>query len=515
MKLSGKHWLLIIGIICAAYILLRFWHLTDSCLWFDEIFSVHAAEHSFQNLFWFVAQDLIHPPLFYVLLKFWISIGGENLFWLRSFPVLFSIVALIPFYFLCRQLKLTPPTIALALTFLTVSGSLIKYAQEVRMYSLLLCLSLFSIWLFARFLNVGKGIWLLTFVNVLLVYTQYFGWFVVLSEVLLILYLQRIKIGQILMMFGITLLSFVPWIFAVWKAAQINADVGQNLGWASKPDLLTLLQFLFNLFEPFYYQSSSVDASSVYFISFPIILIIITAFVFYFIDWKVENDKEKSAFYFLSAFILIPILLAFTASWILPFSIWGTRHLIIIFAPLAILSAKGFGKINNQQLKSALLAVIFLLFGIAFLLQTRRETPQFIWCAWENLAREVPQNNQTAPTNIYVFEDLVAYHLWFALHDSGKNYQIIKVNNVEGLREDKAYFLPRGFDEVQTISGNDFSGENFWIAFRVKDWNELKPPLQNLIAKDYKIREPKVFEAQGLKAFLVKASSKFQVPSSK
>ena len=502
MKLSEKHWLIIVGLMFTAYALLRFWHLTDSCLWFDEIFSVHAAEHSFQNLFWFVAQDLIHPPLFYILLKLWISAGGEHLFWLRLFSVLFSILALIPFYLLCRQLKLTLPTIALALTFLTVSGSLIKYAQEVRMYSLLLCLSLFSMWLFARFLNVGKGVWFLTFVNILLVYTQYFGWFVVLSEVFIVLYSQRIKIGQIFIMFGITLLSFTPWIFAVWRASKINADFGQNLGWASKPNFITLLQFLFNLFEPFYYQSSSVDASSVYLVTVPLILIITTAFVFYLADWKAESDREKSDFYFLTAFIVISILLAFTASWILPFSIWGTRHLIIIFAPLAILTANVLNKINNQQLKSALLAGIFLLFGIALLLQTRRETPQFIWCAWENLAQELPQAENNEPTKIYVFEDLVAYQLWFALHNSGKNYQIIKVNNVEGLVEDKAYFLPRGFDEVQTIEENDLGGDNFWIAFRDKDWNEAKPPLQNLISKGYKIGEPKVYEAQGLKAFL-------------
>ena len=508
MKLGEKHWLIIIGLVCVIYALLRLWHLTDSCLWFDEIFSVHAAEHSLQSLFWFVAQDLIHPPLFYILLKIWISIGGENLFWLRSFPVLFSVLALVPFCFLCRQLKLSPPAAALALTFLTVSGSLMKYAQEVRMYSLLLCLALFSMWLFARFLNVGKGIWFLTFVNILIVYTQYFGWFVVFTEVFLILYLQRIKIGQILLMFGISFLSFTPWIFAVWRASRINADVGQNLGWAVKPNLPTLFQFLFSLLEPFYYQSSSIDATSIYLVTVPLLLIMVTALVLYFTIWKGETDEEKNVFYFLAAFILIPILLAFTASWILPFSIWGTRHLIIIFAPVAILSAKVLNKISNQQLKSALLAGIFLLFGIAFLLQTKRETPQFIWCAWENLARELPPTENIEPTKIYVFEDLVAYHLWFALHNSGKNYQIVKVNNIEGLVEDKAYFLPRGFDEVQTTDEKEFDNLPFWIAFRDKDWNELKPPLQNLISKGYKIGEPRVFEAQGLKAFVVNAESK-------
>ncbi len=156
MKSSEKLWQIILFAICIVYILLRLQHLTDLCLWFDEIFSIHAAEHDWQNLFRFVVQDLIHPPLFYVLLKIWILTVGESLFQLRFFPVLFSIISLIPFYLLCRQLKLNYLAIALAFSFFAANGSLIKYAQEVRMYSVLLCLSLFSLWLFLRFLNLAK-----------------------------------------------------------------------------------------------------------------------------------------------------------------------------------------------------------------------------------------------------------------------------------------------------------------------------------------------------------------------
>jgi len=126
MKRDGKIWLIIIGLVSVVYVLLRTWNLTASCLWFDEIFSIHAASLSWGNLFWFVAQDLIHPPLFYALLKIWISVGGESLFWLRFFPVLFSSIVIIPFILLCRQLKLPFPTIALALTFFAAGGSLIK-----------------------------------------------------------------------------------------------------------------------------------------------------------------------------------------------------------------------------------------------------------------------------------------------------------------------------------------------------------------------------------------------------
>ncbi len=152
--------------------------------------------------------------------------------------------------------------------------------------------------------------------------------------------------------------------------------------------------------------------------------------------------------------------------------------------------------------------IIFLLFGAAFFLQATRPSPKYIWCAWENLAVHLPrtqndlqQTDSGEPTKIYVFEDLVAYHFWFALRDSDAQFQVVKIINIEGLAEDKAYFLPRGFDEVRVINDGDFSDENFWIAFRDKDWNELKPPLQNLISKGCKIGQPIFYEAQGLKAF--------------
>src|SRR5215213_3971742 len=250
MRDPETKWLKFVGLAFAIYAGLRFWNLTASCLWFDEIFSVHAAAHDWQTIFQFVAQDLIHPPLFYVLLKIWIAAGGESLVWLRFFPVLFSILAVVPFLLLCRDLNLRLRFIVLALTFFAVNGSLIKYAQEIRMYSLLLFFALVSYWLFVRFLNTEKGFPVLLIVNVLLVYTHYFGWFVVFSEVIAVAVLQREKLKRILLMLGAVFLSFMPWIYALRQAAKINADVGQNIGWMRKPNLRAILQFVYDLFEP-------------------------------------------------------------------------------------------------------------------------------------------------------------------------------------------------------------------------------------------------------------------------
>lgn len=499
MKLSDKSWQIILIAICSFYVLLRFWGLTDSCLWFDEIFSIHAAEHNWEQFFGFIAQDLIHPPFFYILLKLWISAVGTDLFWLRFFPVFFSILALLPLYFLCRRLSLSYFSITFAFLFFAINGCLIKYAQEVRMYSVLLCLSLFSLWLFVRYLDLGKSFWILTIVNILLVHTHYFGWFIVLSEVLAILILQRIKIGQISIMFGINLALFVPWALTIFRAAENNPGLSQNIGWISKPDIIVLFQFLFDLVEPFYFQTSSIDWASNYLISLPIIGLIAAANIFYLLSWTDLTETEKRNYILLLIFIKLPILSAFAASWIFPYSIWGTRHLIIVFAPLAIFIASILENKKPQFIKILFVSLFLLLFVAAFAFRLKTQETKFIWCAWESLAQNLDKNQAQ---KIYVFEDLVAYHFWFAMRESDV-FQVSKIGNIEGLKEDKAYFLPRGFDNVKNTDINEITDQKFWIAFSAKNWNEVAPPLLDFKKKGYRIGEPKIIEAQGLKAFLV------------
>ncbi len=499
MNLSEKSWKIITVAIVIAYILLRFWDLTDSCLWFDEIFSVHAAEHSWSDLFWFVAQDLIHPPFFYILLKLWIAVGGESLFWLRFFPVFFSILAIIPFYFLCRRLKLSYASIALALLIFAVNGCLIKYAQEVRMYSVLLCLSLISLWLFVRYLDLGKSFWILTLVNVFLIHTHYFGWFVISSEVLAILILQRIKIGQILIMFGINLVAFVPWALTVMRASETNTGLAQNIGWISKPNPKVIIEFVFDLIEPFYFQASSINLPSIYPITFLFLIIIIALQILFVVNWKTKTEIEKQNFILLLIFIKLPCLLAFTASWILPHSIWGTRHLIIVFAPLAILIAFFVESLEIRQLKIGLVSALVVTFGIALAIKIITPETKYIWCAWENLAQSLDKNQAQ---KLYVFEDLTAYHFWFAMRESD-NFKVFTVKNIDGLKEDTAYFLPRGFDSVQLAKIEEINDPKFYIAFQAKEWNESEPPLRNLKLRGYRVVEQKIIEAQGGTAFLV------------
>lgn len=487
------------------YILLRYWNLDASCLWFDEIFSVHAAEHPWGSVLGFVAQDLIHPPLFYILLKVWISVGGDGLLWLRLFPVFFAALAVAPFILLCRELKLGFYAVAAALFIFAVNGSLIKYSQEVRMYAPLLCFSLFSIWLFTRFFNSGKGLVLLALVNIAMVYTHYFGWLVILGQLVVIAVMQREKLVKIGLATVGVLAAFVPWIVLVLRAAPAGEKFAQNIGWMQRPDPVTVFQFVLNLFEPAYYKASSAEYASNYLISVPLLVLIVIAAVFYFRDRGANAPGDKRNVSLLAILFAVPVAAALIASWILPYSVWGTRHLIVVFPPFILLLACIVDKLRTDSLKTLALACFAVLTMGGFAPALLRGTPQYIWCGWEVLAKEVETSapNPAGPTRVYVFEDLTAYHFWFALRREEGKFEVDKLQGLEQIEEDSAYFLPRGFDGVRRLDIGELQGDRFWIAFRAKKWDLLRSPLYDMISRGYKLGTPKVFEAGKDKAFLV------------
>ena len=492
---------ILIGLIVLVYIAARLWRLTDSCLWFDEIFSIHAANHSWSRLISFVAKDLIHPPLSYFLLKIWISVGGEGLFWLRLFPVIFAVLALIPLWMLCRELKLKPLAVTVTFALFAVNGALIKYAQEVRMYSLLMLLSLASIWLFSRYYFRGKSFWALTILNILLVYTHYFGWFVVATEVLVILVFQRIKILRTLLMFGVTAAAFVPWVYALFHFAEPGSSVSQNIGWMQRPGVHSLLDFAFDLVDPLYFQQSNAEPAAGYLIAFPFLVVLFAAALLYVLRFGKEKNKER--FYFLSAFVIFPLVVVFAASWVLPVSLWGSRHLIIVFAPTIVIFAIFLTEIEIPKVRDAMLAILLLLVAAAFAFQLRAAPPQYIWCTWQKLAEEIPTDK---PQTVYVFEDLIAYHLWYATR--GKPVTIFKVDEMPDVREDKAYFLPRGFDEVRKISPDEIEGRNFWLAFRKTAPDERHSPVDHFLERGYTSNLSYSIEADGGTAILVQVNQK-------
>jgi len=483
---NQKTFRITIIVLCAAYIGARLWQLTDGCLWFDELFSVHAAEQSWRAMWSFVAQDLIHPPLFYALLKIWIGIGGDGLLWLRLFPVLFAVLALVPFIYICRELKLSNSALAVALGLFAVNGALIKYSQTLRMYTLLMFLSLMSIWLFARYFNRGKSwIWLVV-VNVLLVYTHYFGWLVIGGEFLTILLFQRIKIGRAALMLGISVLSFIPWLVTILNSERLGSDLDQNIAWQPRPGLREVGNFLLALVEPFYAPASSADPASIKYVSGP--LLVVSAIAIGMFLSREKSDDDRTFARFAIVFVAFPFIVAFALSWTLPNSVWGARHLIVAAPIFLILVAASISSLEDRWLRIGAVSVIGILSLVAFILEVRRPVTEQVWCAWAGVESEIrtAESSNAQPPTIYSFENLAAYHLWFAGRKEGREGVSI-VKGVPVRTNDQAYFLPRGFDGVLSVNIDEIRDPELWLAFRVFQLNEEFPLIEAFTSRGYRV----------------------------
>jgi uncharacterized membrane protein len=488
-RFNTGHFVVLYAVL-AVYIAARLWGMTDSCLWFDEIFAVHAAGHSWSEMLRFVALDLIHPPLFYAVLKVWIFIGGEGLLWLRLLPVLFAIIAIVPFTLLCNELALRFWPRVLALFLLATNGCLIKYSQEVRMYSLLMCVSLVSVWLFVRYRRRGVGLVALSAVNLVLVYTHYFGWLVIGSELAALVLCDRDKLGKFAVSIAAVFACFVPWIAAVWSAAAGGSSLAQNIGWIARPGPRGLAGFVLDIIEPFYFQASSADASSDLKVSLPLLLIIAAVVIVFFARCR---DDERQNVYLVALLAGVPVAIAFFASWLLPYPIWGTRHLIVVFPLAAILIAVAMTSVRLNSLRTAALSLVLLFTGFAFYKFAVTPTKIYSWCNWESQAFAAMA---TFPGKIYVFEDMTAYHVWFALRQHDLDATVSKLSNVPGVAEDKAYFLPRGFDEVRTLEISDIHETKFWIGYRAPKIDPAVYPLKAFMDAGYKVAAKSFVDAQ-------------------
>ncbi len=115
---------------------LRFYRLGAKSLWLDEAFTLWVANHSFGDVWNWIARIDQHPPLFYLLLSGWVKLFGDSEITIRALPALLGTLTLPLFYATAR--RIAPPTTALlALLLLAINPFHIDYAQDTRMYTLL------------------------------------------------------------------------------------------------------------------------------------------------------------------------------------------------------------------------------------------------------------------------------------------------------------------------------------------------------------------------------------------
>jgi hypothetical protein len=205
-----------------------------------------------------------------------------------------------------------------------------------------------------------------------------------------------------------------------------------------------------------------------------------------------------------------PVVVAFALARVLPQSIWGTRHLIIIAPVYLLLAAVALVSLRRPVWLAVTLKLLLAcwLTLAAMLWLMRRDAPP-VWCAWETLAQRVVEADAGAggEVRVYAAEDLVAYHLWYGLISTGEGrFRVVSVKNLPGAAEDRAFFLPRGFDEVAAVDASAaMREEHFWVAFRDASGEAEHTLLRLLAERGYEVSTRFEVAGSGQKAFVLSA----------
>jgi len=136
---------------------LRIFLLSSKGMWLDETFSVWLANHSVLDMMQWIVKIDQHPPLYYLLLHYWISLNGDTPYDVRLFSVLFGTVTIPIIYLIGKRISDSVVGLAAAV-FLALSLFNIYYAQEARMYTLLTFNAAVAIYALVRLLTDSRSV---------------------------------------------------------------------------------------------------------------------------------------------------------------------------------------------------------------------------------------------------------------------------------------------------------------------------------------------------------------------
>ena len=234
-----------LGLLMAGSLLLRMSGL-ESGYWIDEGIAVGIASHDFLDIPSTLVMDG-SPPLYYLLLHGWMGIVGEGEAATRALSLIFAVVA-VPIAFWAGNAIFDRRTGALAAVGVGACPFLNYYAQETRMYSLVVVLSLLASASFVlAFLHgrrghlIALGAWM-----TLLFYTHAWGIYLAIAMACawIVLWRQgRVAGRDGLLVAGAVLLLYAPWIPTLITQAQETAAP-----WSDRPTAKYLLWIPFTFF---------------------------------------------------------------------------------------------------------------------------------------------------------------------------------------------------------------------------------------------------------------------------
>jgi 4-amino-4-deoxy-L-arabinose transferase-like glycosyltransferase len=334
------------------FTLLGFWlrllRLDFQPLWGDEGWSFYFAVQPVGALIALTAID-IHPPLYYLLLKMWLTLTSSGPEVARFMSVI-SGTLLIPVIAVLGR-RLFDWRVGTVSALVTAASPLaVYYSQEVRMYGLVTLLGLLSTYCYARW-RAGWGFRLgYVLCSAAALYTMYYAAFLLLAHAIHALFISRRHIKQSMALFVAVGLLYLPWvIYAAPRLVTYVANKRDVEGYAS----LGPVRFLWSHLAAF---SVGHLWDAWWFLSVVAIVIaggLVMAGTVY--TWR--NPPARILFLYLA----LPMVTGFLVNLVYPFTPAYFERTLLLVAPAywLLLTAGGVWLWTRQRLVTGILVTVF------------------------------------------------------------------------------------------------------------------------------------------------------------
>ena len=364
---------IIIPVACAIIFMILCMIGLRNSIWFDESYSAYLIRGNFSDIWSLTAID-VHPPFYYFCLKIWSLIFGTSDIALRSMSVFFGALSIIFMFHLLKHwfgVKVS----SVATFFLSLSPMLIRYGQEMRMYTLVFLIVVLATYVLELALDTKKTRYFILYAVLISLgmWTQYLTAIAWITHIIYYMTTRRGKIWdkKFLATYALAAALFVPWIPFFIK--QTNSVQGGF--WIPELSLSTVVSYVS---ESLIFKDAGNTSNWLVILLLAVFSAVIFAAVKIYKNFKAS---EKHGFLFLLSLVALPPIILMLLS-VPPFKpIFMSRYVTyaaaLAWALIGVAVAKKVctsphTSVKNSRLKVAInviffIALVFLTLGTAIL----------------------------------------------------------------------------------------------------------------------------------------------------